>query len=138
MNQNYSNHMHHPVPTYIAAVAVLAALAFVVAGWTNSRQDFALLSTLIAVQTLVAISRWYTTRLQDRIIRLEMHVRGEKVLAAPQQALLARLRPKQVAALRFAGDEELGALVERASAENLKPDDIKKAITNWQPDHLRT
>lgn len=138
MTQNYSNHMHHPVPTYIASVAVILALALLVSGWTNSRQDYALLAMLIGVQTLVSISRAYITTLQDRIIRLEMQVRAEKVLAAPQQALLSRLRPKQVAALRFAGDEELAALVERTSAENLKPRDIKKAITNWQPDHLRT
>jgi predicted phage-related endonuclease len=138
MPQTYDNHMHHPVLTYIASVAVLAALAFIIAGWTNSRQDYALLSMLIGVQALVSISRSYTTTLQDRIIRLEMRVRAEKVLPPPQQALLARLRPKQVAALRFAGDEELGALVERASAEDLSPKAIKKAITNWQPDYLRT
>ncbi len=138
MPQSYSNHMHHPVPTYIASVAVILALAFLVAGWTNSLQDYALLAMLIGVQTLVSISRTYITTLQDRIIRLEMQVRAEKVLTAPQRALLLRLRPKQVAALRFAGDEELAALVERTSAENLTPRDIKKAITNWQPDYLRT
>jgi hypothetical protein len=136
--QDYSNHMHHPVPTYLASAATLVALGFLVLGWTTSPQDFALLFLIVSVLVLTSMSRLYITTLQDRIIRLEMQVRAEKVLAAPQQALLARLRPKQVAALRFAGDEELGALVERTSAEDLKPADIKKAITNWQPDYLRT
>jgi hypothetical protein len=138
MMQDYSNHMHHPVPTYLASAATLVALGFLVLGWTTSPQDFALLFLIVSALVLTSMSRLYITTLQDRIIRLEMQVRAEKVLAAPQQALLARLRPKQVAALRFAGDEELGALVERTSAEDLKPADIKKAITNWQPDYLRT
>jgi len=138
MTQDYSNHMHHPVPTYLAFGLGLLALGFFVGGWTGGGQDIGLLALTVAVLTLGSISRLYTTTLQDRIIRLEMQIRGEKILAAPQQALLARLRPKQVAALRFAGDEELAALVERTSAENLKPADIKKAITNWQPDYLRT
>ncbi|MDP1569725.1 MAG: DUF6526 family protein [Vicinamibacterales bacterium] len=138
MTQDYSNHMHHPVPTYIASALCLLALGIFVGGGTGSARDIGLLALTLSVVTLTSISRLYTTTLQDRIIRLEMQIRGEKILAAPQQALLARLRPKQVAALRFAGDEELPALVERTSAENLKPADIKKAITNWQPDYLRT
>jgi predicted phage-related endonuclease len=138
MPQNYANHTHHPWLTYIASIGVLAALAFVIAGWSGTRQDVALVALLVAVQALVSMSRAYTTRLQDRIIRLEMQVRGEKVLTPAQHALLMRLRPKQIAALRFAGDEELGALVERTSAENLSPKAIKQAVTNWQPDHLRT
>lgn len=138
MSQTYANHMHHPVPTYVASVAVLSALWFLVTGWSWASQDYALVSMLVAVQALVMMSRWYITTLQDRIIRLEMRVRAASVLTPAQQALLERLRPKQVAALRFAGDEELGALVERASAENLSAKAIKQAVTNWQPDHLRT
>ena len=34
-------------------------------------------------------------------------------------------RSKQIAALRFASDEEFGALLERAARENLSPKDIK-------------
>lgn len=138
MSQTYANHMHHPVPTYVASVAVLVALVFIVDGWTGTSHDYALASMLAGVQALVMMSRWYITTLQDRIIRLEMRVRAATVLPPAQQALLERLRPKQVAALRFAGDEELGALVERASAENLSAKAIKQAVTNWQPDHLRT
>lgn len=138
MIQDFSNHTHHPVRTYVASVTALASLGFLVAAWRGTVLDVALLLLAISVLTLVHISRAYTVKLQDRIIRLEMQIRGEKLLPAPQQALLARLRPKQVAALRFAGDEELGALVERASAEDLKPSEIKKAITNWQPDYMRT
>lgn len=138
MVQDYSNHMHHPVRTYVASIAALAALGLFVAAWDWTLLSAGLLMLTISVIALTHISRTYTVKLQDRIIRLEMHVRSQKVLTAPQQALLARLRPKQIAALRFAGDEELGELVERTSAEDLKPSAIKKAITNWQPDYMRT
>jgi hypothetical protein len=42
-----------------------------------------------------------------------------------------------VIALRFAPDEELEALVNRAINENLSASDIKKAIKNWKGDYHR-
>ena len=44
----------------------------------------------------------------------------------------------QVAALRFASDVELALLVERATREQLKPADIKRAVQTWRPDLDRT
>ena len=87
---------------------------------------------------LLLISRNYITRLQDRIIRLEMRLRGANLLTPDQQRQLASLRIKQIVALRFASDAELPALVERAAREQLPPDSIKRAITTWVPDYDRT
>ena len=87
---------------------------------------------------MLAISRIYTTRLQDRIIKLEMRIRAATVLTAAQQGMLGTLTNKQIAALRFASDQELPALVERTAREKLKPDDIKRAVKTWVPDHDRT
>jgi len=87
---------------------------------------------------LLLISRTYTTKLQDRIIKLEMKLRCAEVLSPAQQATLARLATPQIIALRFASDSELPALVERADRDRLTADQIKRAITTWVPDFDRT
>jgi hypothetical protein len=69
---------------------------------------------------------------------LEVKVRAAELLNAGQDAQLAKLSSKQIAALRFASDEEFGALLDRAARENLSPKDIKAAIRNWRPDFYRT
>ena len=91
-----------------------------------------------AIFMLLSISRVYTTALQDRIIKLEMHVRALSVLTPAQQETLARLKKAQLVALRFASDEELALLAERAEREQLSADQIKRAIKNWVPDFDRT
>jgi hypothetical protein len=53
-------------------------------------------------------------------------------------ARIGELHVRQLVALRFAGDAELPALVERTLAgEFQKPKEIKAAIRDWQPDFLR-
>jgi hypothetical protein len=76
---------------------------------------------------------------QDRLIRLEMHLRLERVLgAAAAAAAIAKLPLGRVLALRFASDAELPALVARVVANELKTNtEVKQAIREWQPDYLR-
>jgi hypothetical protein len=74
---------------------------------------------------------------QNRIIRLEMRLRYFQLYGKRFEPLEAKLRFRQIAALRFASDEELPALLERTLEENLSPNSIKKLITDWQPDHMR-
>ena len=93
---------------------------------------------ILAVFELGWISRAYIVKLQDRIIMLEVKVRAAELLTAGQDAQLAKLSRKQIAALRFASDAEFGALLERAARENLPPKDIKAAIKTWRPDLHRT
>jgi hypothetical protein len=140
--QTYANHAHRPTLTAVGGFFLVVALASFAMRWSNrgGRGSFAvgLLALTAAVFTLLLISRAYTTKLQDRIIRLEMRVRGARVLTPEQQRVLEQLSIKQVVALRFASDPELPALVERTAREKLAPGDIKRAITVWTPDLDRT
>lgn len=139
-SQSYAHHAHHPAPTYVAAVLGLVALVLLVGAWWSdwNTHDPGVVLLALTVFTLIAMSRWYVVALQDRIIQLEMQVRCARVLPAGQDEQLAQLSPKQVVALRFASDEELGELLARAVREQMTPDAIKKAVKQWRPDYLRT
>jgi hypothetical protein len=138
--QSAESHAHHPVLTYIATAFWLAsAIAFggaVLMGWNSQTLAFGCL--LLAVLINISIERVYTTTLQDRVIMLEMKVRCAETLPAGDDARLTRLSPKQIVALRFASDAELGDLLDRAVRDRLSPDDIKRAIRQWRPDLHRT
>ena len=138
--QSAASHAHHPIPTYIAsALWLAAAIAFggsMLFGWNTQAIAFACL--LLAVFVNISMERVYTTGLQDRIIMLEVKVRAAELLPAGADAQLAKLTSKQIAALRFASDDEFGALLERAAREKLGPKDIKASIKTWRPDLYRT
>jgi len=137
--QSFENHAHRPVPTLVAGLSVLAALIlWVLARFGYSTGDWPTFMLIVAVFALAWISRVYIVKLQDRIIMLEVKMRAAELLPAGADAQLARLTPKQIAALRFAGDGEFGALLERAARENLEPKAIKAAIKTWRPDLHRT
>jgi hypothetical protein len=142
MSQSYDNHAYRPNLTIAGYVFLVAALVAFGLRWLEigGRAAFALglLGLVGALATVLAISRIYTTRLQDRIIKLEMHVRTATVLTAPQQSMLRAFSNKQITALRFASDQELPALVERTARENMTPDEIKRAVRAWVPDLDRT
>ncbi len=140
--QTYKTHAHRPVATTVGFFFVAVAFAAFVMRWngTGGRTSFAigLLGVLGAEITLLSISRTHITKLQDRIIRLEMRVRLAPLLTPEQQRMYGTLGVKQIVALRFASDVELPELLERAVRERLSPDDIKRAIKTWVPDHDRT
>ena len=140
MQQAYATHGHHPVVTYVATVFTLVGMIALVGSWLFDWPTLHLgaVSLSVAVAALVAISRTYITKLQDRIIMLEMKVRCTELLPAGKATLLSHLSPKQIVALRFASDDELEALLERSVAERLAPDVIKRSIKNWRPDFHRT
>ncbi len=74
---------------------------------------------------------------QNRIVRLELRFRYYVITGKRLEPLESKLSFGQLAALRFASDEELAALVERALKENLSDRQIKKLIVRWLPDHMR-
>jgi hypothetical protein len=140
--QTYENHTYFPrLTAYASAFLILALVAFGLRWFLiGGRLTMAVgILFLIACNlVLITIGRVYTTNLQDRIIRLEMRLRCASLMTPEQQRMLAELPIKKVAALRFASDEELPALCERASRERLSVGDIKRAVKRWVPDYHRT
>lgn len=137
-SQNYANHVHRPVAATVAAFfGVVGLAASVVLGLNDTSWllALALVSLSVSVMALVVISRTYVVRLQNRIIRVEMLLRLERLGSG---ADFTSLSMGQIAALRFASDAELPALINRAVAERLPPDQIKRAVTDWQGDYFRT
>ena len=135
--QNFANHTYFPTMTPVAGLsAIIALLLFGFGAFRHpSAQAFGLIALACSAIVLALISRAYTVRLQDRIIRLEMRLRLERFGKARE---FARLTTPQLVALRFASDAELRDLVDRALTENLTLDQIKRSVNDWQPDFHRT
>jgi hypothetical protein len=140
--QSYANHAHRPMLTVLGYLFLTIAMVCFYYRWREigGRTMMALgIAGLIATNLmLLLMSRSYTTRLQDRIIKIEMRMRAAGLLTPEQQRMLAALGNKHIVALRFASDAELPLLVERAARERLAPADIKRAIKTWVPDPDRT
>lgn len=135
--QTYATHRHRPrlwlVCELLAVIGFLMALlpavlrpAVVTVG--------PFLIALALVLTIFMV-RQYALKLQNRIIRLEMQIRLTRLNRA---ADCNRLTMAQLIALRFASDAEMHALIDKALAEKMDPDQIKRAVTNWQGDYMRT
>ena len=137
--QSFQSHAHRPTQTGILWVMSMIALVLMIQQFRGANtRDWAIVVIVLALFQVGWISRAYIVRLQDRIILLEMKVRAAEILPAGQDAAMSKLTKQQIVALRFASDEELGALLDRAVRENLAPKDIKAAIKTWRPDPYRT
>jgi hypothetical protein len=135
--QTYANHRHQPRLWSTGALAALLALGLM--AWVTitapTLLNVALLLLAYAAVIAVYTVRAFSLKLQDRIIRLEMRTRLARL---GREADLARLSMRQIVALRFASDAELPGLLQRAAAENLTADQIKRGVTSWQADDMRT
>ena len=136
-SQTYANHPYRPIAWNITVVVgTIAFVTLLVRAYQEpTSESFALLVLAGVVLSAVSLSRVFALRLQNRIIRLEMQVRLARL---GRDRDLQRLTIPQIVALRFGSDAELPALIDRAIAENLSADAIKRAVTDWQGDYLRT
>ena len=136
-NQTYATHAHRP--TAWSVVWLISALGVLTAVWVaiRDRTLVAHVVLLLAIGLLGTISllRIFVLRVQDRVIRLEMRIRMAR-LGLDQE--FDQLESRQLIALRFASDAELSSLAHRTIAEKLAPDQIKRAVIDWQGDYHRT
>ncbi len=86
---------------------------------------------------LPLIARMYALTLQNRIILNEMRNRYFHLTGKTFDEKERELRLGQIIGLRFASDEELLKLMDRAIAEKLTAKEIKQQIKNWKGDYIR-
>jgi hypothetical protein len=137
MEQNFKNHTRFHAPFHFFAVpATLIALGFAIYEFAK-QQDLThalIICGFVLIVFALAFARMYALKAQDRAIRAEEKLR---YFILANKMLPSQLKTNQLIALRFASDEELVALVDKAIAEKLSTKEIKMAIKNWKADHHR-
>lgn len=139
--QSYATHRRlFPLFHYVALPILLANVAVAV-GHAIRRPSmwnaWLVVVSLGLVAGLVA-SRASTLYVQNRVIALEMRLRLAATLPPELRTRIPELRLRQLIGLRFAGDGELPALVERClRGELATADAIKREIRDWRPDFAR-
>jgi hypothetical protein len=138
--QNYSNHARL-VPSYhyftFLLIIALITLTSIYCFTENKNASLFYAILILLTTTIISIglhTRTFALKAQDRAIRAEENLR---YFILTGKRLDQNLKMSQIIALRFASDEELVELVERAIQENLSAIEIKKAIKNWKGDYYR-
>lgn len=138
--QTYANHTRWDPLFHFFALPVFLLLG--IAGLVHFIRRPGLHSGLmfvagVALAVVVFKVRLYALRVQDRVIRLEEHLRLGALLPESLRPRIPELTTSQLVGLRFASDGELTKLVERTLTEKLSQADIKKSIQTWRPDYWR-
>jgi hypothetical protein len=139
--QNFKNHTRI-VPAFHIVGFLLLVANFIWALYRLSRDPTgdAIIQLCLAVALVVMFGslRVQIVTVQDRVIRMEMRLRLAQILPVALHPSIPRLTPKQLVALRFAGDGELESLVQQVLAGRLTTQkEIKILVKDWRADHLR-
>jgi len=139
-DQSYKNHVRWLPAFHFFAVPVLLLntineLRHLLNNPSRSTAFAAVVAA--AILTVAFLARTQALQAQNRLIRLEMRLRLQQLLAADVMARFNDLTVSQLVALRFASDGELPALVPTVLRDGTKQADIKKMIKQWQGDYVR-
>ncbi|MEN9570958.1 MAG: hypothetical protein RL172_2189 [Bacteroidota bacterium] len=140
--QNYANHVRYvPLFHFVAAPVLLATFIGAIVNVASAINNGAgvgnaliLLGLSIGLVLTWWFARSFALKAQNRAIRAEESIRYFILTGKPVDS---RLRLSQLIALRFATDEELVPLSQRAIAEGLSAKQIKQAIRQWKGDYHR-
>jgi hypothetical protein len=140
--QNYANHTR-TVPMFHMVLFPVIVLTLI-GSFVNLYESLGDHQRLYSASLIVVVSvcllfffffcRIFPLKAQDRAIRAEENLRH---FALTGKLLDPRLTMRQVIGLRFASDEELVALAQRAADEKLTGDQIKRSVKNWRADTYR-
>ncbi len=138
--QNFSNHVKkHALFHYFLVPVSLLLIPAAVANLVLSVNlaGFIILLLTILLHIAIFLTRDYAKKNQDRIIRMEMRFRYYLLTGKSPDQVEALLSKDQMAALRFASDDELLRLLNDARTAEASATEIKRQIKNWLPDHMR-
>ena len=143
--QNFDNHVMVPKVGFIAAGIILVGVISAIVGLFNvaSTAGLCLIGSGVVVSGFgsifgLGVLRSYSTKLQDRVIRVEMRLRLAGILPPDLQGNIPGLTIPQLVALRFASDGEMTELVRKVVTENIEDrSEIKKLVQDWQGDYDR-
>lgn len=129
---------HHFIFLPIMFILVIVGIVKTIKDQTH-QLEWALFSLLFLCILYLALMlrQHYALGNQDRIVRLEFRLRYFEFFDKRSDEVETKLSFKQIAALRFAGNDEFVSLLDRTLKENLSPDEIKKSIQNWRADNMR-
>ena len=140
-NQNFENHARFfPLFHFVVAPIFLLNVVWSIVRVIRHVSFDSIVSLLVAVGLffLALTARLMALTVQDRVIRLEMQIRLQKLLQPELCARIPEFTVDQLISLRFASDAELSLLAQRVLDEKLTSrKTIKKMVRDWQPDLLR-
>jgi len=134
--QNYKNHRKFYPPHHFVYLPLLIILeVFGVYKSFNDEQNqliWILFSIVIFLLSYLAIMirQHYALGLQNRLVRLEFKQRYFEIFGQRSDDVENKLRFDQIAALRFAYDDEFKELLYKALHEDISGNEIKKSIKN--------
>ena len=140
--QSYKNHIRFYWPHHFVYYPVIMTFIAFSVYFAFTKDDVLIWSFISAIFVVLfclafMLRQHYALTLQNRIVRLELRYRYLAKTGQRFEEFEYKLKDSQLFALRFAPDVELQALTQRALAENLSGDAIKKAIQNWKGDYER-
>lgn len=141
--QNYNNHIRFYPPHHFVFYPVMMVLIVLCSykffNTTEDRSLWGMITVLLLLVTWLSYMtrQHYALTLQNRIVLLEMRFRYHSLTNLSFNEIEQKLSFGQIAALRFASDEELQNLTQKAVEENLSPKVIKRSIKNWKADNNR-
>ncbi|OVE55851.1 DUF6526 family protein [Chryseobacterium mucoviscidosis] len=142
-SQNYKNHRKFYPPHHFIYLPLLLGLEiFGIYKTFNDESNqliWILFSAVIFLLFYLAIMlrQHYALVLQNRLVRLEFKQRYYELFQQRSDEVEGKLNFDQIAALRFAYDDEFKELLHKALHENISGDEIKKSIKRWRADHHR-
>jgi Family of unknown function (DUF6526) len=141
--QQYKNHVRYYIPHHFIFYPIMLCLLIICTknymAHPANETEWLMMGALTCMLGGLSfmMRQHYALTNQNRTVRLEMRLRYYQLTQKRFEPFEQQLNFKQIAALRFAGDGELLPLIDKTITENLQPDDIKKLVTDWQPDHMR-